>query len=503
MKINVRPSSGALFSSSGLWVLVLAAGLLLRARALGDVGIFGDEYYHIFNAVRFDGFRRFLGLARENPNHLLLDPLQTFLLARVSGRLWWLRSASVFWGLAAVVGLGRLCESTRDRSLGLAAAALLAFSPLHIEWSRRVDFYALLTALAVWQTAALLRLADDSRAWKPYAAWSALFLHAHPYAIMLGVLHAVYLGAAPGLPSRMAALRAFLRAWFVAGVLFVPWFLFSAAALTHGSASDFTTVIARLPLRRFLRDTPLVLSFASDFYDPFASGGALLPWLAAGSCVLLYLRSLIAARRGAVPRAVLFAHLAIPLGLALVVAADRTYGFFYAPRQLIWLLPFYLLAVAHGGRMLLEAAGRRFGAVVGAALATAAAGLFLFAALPASLESTWSQERELRACRETGDYARRFVEKDDVFIFENSVVAEVFFYHFDPAGAFRIFEGFRPARGGTDYRVPDVVRVGKFQNLAVVGHAPFSEADGIDRSRVWWIGGEDFDWSLYPPRRRR
>jgi len=423
-----------LFSSYGALVLVLTVGFLLRVRALGSVGIFGDEYYHIFNAVRFDDIPGFLGLTRQNPSHLLLDPLQTFLLARLSDRLWWLRFASVLWGLAAIAGLWRLGESPQERRLGIAAAALLAFSPLHIEWSRRVDFYALLAALAVWQTRALLRLADNPRLWKAYAAWSAVFLHAHPYAFVLGCLHGLYVGVAPRLSERTRAARAFLRAWVVAGVMFIPWFLSSAVALTHPRAVDFTLMLNRLPLGRFLRETPQVLSLASEFHSPFEAGGGLVPVVVAGGFVFLYLSSLVLTARKTNSPAVLFSHLAVPLGLACVVAIDRVYGFFFAPRQLVWILPFYLLTVAHGGLAWGAMLSRTCGRPVRAVLVAGAAMLFLAGAIPAYLESTWSQERDLWNCRRMAAYVGKFLEKGDSFIFENSVVAAVFLYHFDPRG---------------------------------------------------------------------
>lgn len=475
-----------------LLLLLLAAGAFLRAAGLGSVDLFGDEYVHIFGALKYRSLLGCLSLAAQNPTHLVLDPLQAWFMGLFSDRLWVMRLPAVFWGLAGIAGLWRLGARAGGWKLGAAAAALLALSPLHIEWSRRVDFYALMCALAVWQTDALLRLEEDEAAWKPYCAWSVLFLHSHPYAAVMLAVHAGYLAL-----RGARVWKAFLKAWGFAALCYLPWFLYSGYHLAHRQLFDYRWLRQKLPLSAFLLQAPSSLALSTEFFDPAKEGSAAWAWTAAASGVFLYMSSLAAVWRRPAPPAVVFCHLAVPLGLALVVAVDLAYRAFFAPRQLILVLPFYLLAVAHGAALWLA----RLRPVLRPAAAAAALALFALGALPAVCESTWAQRRGMRTWAAMSAALDRFAAPGDVIHFGNSVVASVLLYHHDRS-AFRSLGGFRRTRFGMEYEPAPGLRVGRLGLPAFI--APGEPGMPVPvASRTWRVAGEDYDLSLIPPVRDR
>ncbi|MBI5241752.1 MAG: glycosyltransferase family 39 protein [Elusimicrobia bacterium] len=478
-------------------LLILAAGALLRAAGLGAVDLFGDEYVHIFGALKFRDLLGCLRLAAENPTHLVFDPLQAWLMGLFSDQLWVMRLPAVFWGLFGIAGLWRLGARSGRWTIGAAAAALLTLSPLHIEWSRRVDFYALMCALAVWQADALLRLEKDESVWKPYCAWSVLFLHSHPYAAVMCAVHAAYLGLRGG----TRAWRPFLRAWGVAALCYLPWFLYSGHHLTHRQLFDYRWLRHKLPLGAFLLGAPSTLALSTEFFDPAKEGGAAFTWSVAAGCAFLYMSSLASVWRRKGPPVLVLCHLAVPLGLALVVAVDLACRAFFAPRQLILILPFYLLAVAHGASVWLERLGRDGSRAVPAAASAAALAAFAAGALPATIESTWSQRRSMAVWADMSGHLEKSAAPDDVIHFGNSVVASVLLYHHDRA-AFRSLTGFRRTPYGMEYETAPGMRVGRRGIRAFIAPGEPGMPRPV-KSRLWRVAGEDYDLSLIPPIRDR
>lgn len=329
-----RPQRLLLFA-----VLFFAAAL--RLHGLGEVMPMEDEYFQFLESLQ-PTLERFSALVRRNSHHLLLDPLATFMAARLGEGLFWLRLPAAVFGVLAVWGIWRLG--------GFAASLLLAVSLVHIDLSRRADFYALLTALTVWQSWAFFRLIEKPSRWPAYAALSLVFLHSHPYAVVLGALQGAYLLWVKDPPPR--ARRNFLFAWAAAAVLFAPWYFYSASALWGKTffppASGIQIWIYDWrSYDLFFRHLPLYLGQATEAWPDYGWG------LNARSAVSiaylsLYLTSAWRTWAEARPPLLRFCHLAIPAGIIAVISLDLLFHYFLAHRQLVWLLPFYLLAVVDG-----------------------------------------------------------------------------------------------------------------------------------------------------------
>src|SRR5205823_4005705 len=117
-------------------------------------------------------------------------------------------------------------------TVAVAAALLLALSPLSVWYGQEARQYELL-ALGATLATLLFRLALEHgswRSWLAYGAGIAVTLHVQYFAIPLAAFHA-YLAHRAVLwrPDRWRASAAFV----LAGALFLPWWI-SAHALEYG-----------------------------------------------------------------------------------------------------------------------------------------------------------------------------------------------------------------------------------------------------------------------------
>ena len=290
---------------------IVALAALLRAPGLWRAFPVDDEFMQFFEALHPARWRDFFRLPAQNPHHLLLDALGTFAASRVSGSLWCLRLPSLLWGAAAVFGLWRLGLLAGSRARALAASFLLAVSLLHIDWSRRCDFYALLGALSVFSALAYLRLCEGPERKTPYAVCAILFAYGHPYFAAAAALH--FISAALDLErsKRSAVLRALAVCWAAAGACFLPWFLYSTRSLLDRAIFGVQRAPGMLTLGEFLWRMPLFLGQAPEA-GPLRQWGLNAPSFLSAVYAAFYAISLGRTLTGNSGPALRFAHRAVP-----------------------------------------------------------------------------------------------------------------------------------------------------------------------------------------------
>ncbi len=225
---------------AGAWWWVAACsvvGLAARGLGLGRAQFWPDEYATYMFATQ--PLSRLLGpdiRTETNPPYYYLLQKGWLLLGESREAM---RSLPVLLGMLAVplvFILGRRLAGSRT---GVAAAALLATSPLHIEYARSVRSYPLLVASALAALACLAYLLPDPtmsgettalrprrRAWlwTGYVLSTLSALYAHNTAVLLPVLASilvVWMWATGRLGWRFAAAWALANLLVVAG--FVPW----------------------------------------------------------------------------------------------------------------------------------------------------------------------------------------------------------------------------------------------------------------------------------------
>lgn len=316
------------------WVLIaiLLGAAALRLYHLGTPGLWLDELGQAMVAQRplldlLDGVRRHHGAAP-------LDYLITALMVRTSNGEGVLRFPAAVWGLLSVYWLFRLGRRWHSPAAGLIAAALLAASAFHLRYSQELRFYSLFVFLTL-SSAEALAVAWSSgrlRAWLLYGALAMLMLYAHYYATLMIVFQAVWVlllwlegrGRSPQTLARRQIVS-FVAVTAAAAVVFLPWLFYDI--VREGGLPGETT-----PTLEWGVVETTLLAFGGEFW----------PWWA-----LLAVCGLAAQWRRSRANAV-FLALWVLVSLPLVVLSDQARSYFFHIRQMIIVLPPFLLLVSVG-----------------------------------------------------------------------------------------------------------------------------------------------------------
>lgn len=324
-------------SSKFALLILIVLGLGLRIYQLGVDSFWIDEV-GVALAAQSPSPGEALRISHNHVMAMPLDYVVAWLFARFSTSEFWLRLPSSFWGSLALVAAYLLFRRLSGQAAGLAAALLLALSPLHVQYSQELRFYAALVFFYLLSTWLLKRAVErpEVKNWVLFSLFTLLGIFFHVY-VLLALANGiawVWLADRP-----KAALRA--RLYFIRSCIFILTG-FIVGLLAFGSVSGY--------------DIPLLLHEKSlwevvgkglgwlPFFPPVAPiaylGGALCMALA----VIGILHTVIRGPRS--PEAVLIPSLLAQMTAIIMLNAIKHY--FLAPRQFLFLLPFTLFYTALG-----------------------------------------------------------------------------------------------------------------------------------------------------------
>ncbi|MDQ2806315.1 MAG: glycosyltransferase family 39 protein [Chloroflexota bacterium] len=334
------------FLSRHLLVLpILLVGAWLRFSGLDQTSLWLDELMQ--TVIDRRPLAELLPEVRNLVGQAPLDYLIGNVFQRFGHSDTMVRLPAVLLGCGALVLLYWLGCRVFNQRVALLGTLLLAFAPLHLFYSREARPYALLTfmTLAVMLAFSYLWHAPSTRRTIVYGGIALLALYGHYYILIVlavqGVLAALY--GIRALLQRQAVSaehdrRAFVGvALGIAGAVlgFLPWLLYDliwgpATQLSGTGQFAWATLSAEVgdTLTAFSQFTPAAETVRTLF---------LACWLV-GSIGALYTRQ--------APSLVI--ALLPPLGIATALALITRSNYFFAPRQLIFCLPCYLLGVAAG-----------------------------------------------------------------------------------------------------------------------------------------------------------
>ena len=301
-----------------------------------------------------------------------------------------LRGLSVVAGTLGVWVVWRLARRLYDDAVGLAAAALLAVSPLAVQYGQEVRMYALAGLLAAASTWAYVRLVGCPRARarkEPpsgaagaviYAFLAAALLYTHYYGALVLAAHQLHALGSIALGRRRDLLAAWLLASGLVAALYLPWLPHalrqtgsypglgtprSAWALVLDAVNVLSLGIATTRFELRLALVPfLALALLGLGQGPGIGGQE--PGVRGEGSGGHPLARLWAPALGLWPPApgswslLLALWLAIPIGGIAVLSASRP---LYEPRFLMLVLPAWVILVAAGVVVLGRAAGRLVG----------------------------------------------------------------------------------------------------------------------------------------------
>jgi mannosyltransferase len=234
------------------------------------------------------------------------------------------------------------------RKLGLRwsllATGIFALFPLQLRYSLEARPYELALCLSIWATVAFLRVLELPASVSRVALYALSIdagLFTFPYMLFVPLAHLAWAGLVSFRTQRRQPLLTVALALGIAGLIFVPWYLHSAASWRAAVA------IGQLNGTISLHAAPMILR------ELIAAGYI-------GSLLVLAGFAYGLTRRQDWPLWLLY--LVVPIVCA--VAADAWFGYFLAIRQMIFVLAPLALLFAAG----VEALPRRPAALLTAAL---------------------------------------------------------------------------------------------------------------------------------------
>lgn len=323
-------------------IAVLSVAVALRLYHLGTPSLVLDELDRVTAAQR--SLPAMFAAIRQRQDAAPLDYLVAALMVRTSHAEGVLRFPSVLWGVLSVYWLFRLGRRWHSPAAGLIAAALLAASVLHLRDSQELHSYSLFVFLTLASTEALAHAWRSGRwrSWLLYGALAMFMLYTEYYAALALAFQTVWVlslwlerrGKAPD-RAPASQLARFVIAVLAAILVFVPWVVY--AVLGDGTAVSQTAPI-------MMWDTLEITLLA-------LCGKSWPLWLLLAAC------GLAAQWRRCRANAV-FLAVWVMLSLPLIVFIDLARGHTFDIRQMIFILPPFLLLVGMGVDALASGVGR-------------------------------------------------------------------------------------------------------------------------------------------------
>ncbi len=374
---------------------IVAVGVLLRLYGLGAKSLWLDEVVLARSAYGDGTLTSSLGFGAvvHPPGYLILMRL----LEQYVGQSDWLvRLPAALFSMAGIVAIWALGRSLAGRSVGLAAAFLLAISAFHIQYGQELHTYALFGAtstLLLWSLLrAVRRLVGQPeedvnlqagarqgearrptsgirrwlRAWWPFGLIALVALYSHYYAVftvaMTVLMLPIFLLMESGQPvdalwrdkKQRAALLGYVATMAVVGVLSLPQVIFGLRNSMDYASLRVESVAAGELVKRFEIGPHLAVDTFVSFSTArgAATGESILLLALLAIFFLLGFAWMLAQPAGPARRRYRLLALAaivwIALPLPVIAILAQRAGESFAARRLIFILPMVVVVEAMG-----------------------------------------------------------------------------------------------------------------------------------------------------------
>jgi uncharacterized membrane protein len=333
-KTGFRPGSQLEW---GLLLLILLTGIFLRVYQLGTDTLWHDEI-GVVDVVSQPGLIAVIRATGWHAMAMPLDYVVRWVFAQVSTSDGFLRLPSAIFGILTLPVAFLLFKRLANARVALLAVFLLATSPLHVERSQELRFYAAMILFYLLSTHLLLIAVDTGRLpdWLRFTAVAAVGLLFHIYVLFALVNGAVFL-----------LYHAFQKRLNIGSL---RYYVASSTALLVVFLLAYKILIDQGRYAHRLDDFgPLLGGIASGmgWLVPYVLPGSLLSLLGLVFLALTVTAIVLPFRKGDLsPQVVLGMSVLIQVGLILL--SDRLFHYFFAARQLAFLTPFTYYFAALG-----------------------------------------------------------------------------------------------------------------------------------------------------------
>ena len=380
------------------FILILLLGMVLRLYHLGVPSFWLDEA-GVALAARASSLAEMLQVVRSHVLAMPLDYLVVWLFGRISTQEAVLRLPSAIWGTASLLVAYPLYRRFLPPLPALLGLLFFSLAPLHIQYSQELRFYAslvffyLLSTLLLWDA---LKEAT-ARRWILFTGVAILGVFFHPYVLFSFANGLVWLALRPqqGTQARKQRVNFLMSAT-------ICLLTFLAGYMTFSASNTF-----RIPLMVF-EESPLAALATGLGWLPFYPGNPGLSWVWGFMCALLEGLGawIIIKKQPCSPLAGLVYSILLQIGA--VIGSDLLGHYFFAPRQLLMLLPLLYLLAGLGAQHVIQFVNQiiqsiirpvngRLATYTGISLVVA---LITLASLPA-LQANWQDDKgDTRALNE-------------------------------------------------------------------------------------------------------
>lgn len=333
----------AFFSINTVLVVVLAAGAALRIWDLGRTSFWLDEA-GVAYAARMPTIAEMLAVVRSHVMAMPLDYLVVWLAGRIGYQEAVLRLPAAIWGISSLYVAYLLFKKIAPYPSAITGTIILALSPLHIQYSQELRFYASLVFFYLLSTLLLLNALQSPsiKRWAAFSFFHIVGIYFHPYVLLAWINGIIWISLKNGIRLRqIRSLSPLVRQGILVSALL------SLAAFLVGyrlfSAGNFFSI----PLMVF-EEHPLTAIAAGLGWLPMNYHRFHLGLLWGWSCALLQMVGVAQIIRKR-PRSSLAAMVyGLAAQVIFVIGSDLLGQYFFAPRQFIMLLPALCLIAGVG-----------------------------------------------------------------------------------------------------------------------------------------------------------
>ncbi|MBV9267493.1 MAG: glycosyltransferase family 39 protein [Acidobacteriaceae bacterium] len=302
------------------WFLIVYSVFILSILPFQSLWL--DEILQLL-ATRSNWTTLINGYATHSAGQSPLVPIEQFLTMKLLGySVWSARLPAAIASIAAYLGMVKLAERA---GLNNTYWPLIVFAtlPLQLRYATEARPYGQVLCLAIWLTVKGMDILGSPRLHLRdlliYLVLLLAGLYTQPFVVFVAVSHAFY-----SVVRRRARLWPFLFCLFIAAAAYAPWYF--------QSHRYWQTEIAASELH-FHWQAKLPLVVFRELLGTGYVGTALL---------LVSIILAVKGRRKLRPDTIFWACGAI-VPVCLVIAADACFDYFYAIRQMIFVLPAFVI----------------------------------------------------------------------------------------------------------------------------------------------------------------
>ncbi|MBK6793229.1 MAG: glycosyltransferase family 39 protein [Anaerolineales bacterium] len=326
--------------------IIFMVGFMLRIHRVGEDSFWYDEVGQVAAAIQ-PKITDTLSMVRGHAGAMPLDYLVTRFMTMFSLQENIIRLPSVLWGSLSIFAYYILINQINipyKRQVALLTAFLISVSPVNIQYSQEVRFYASLMffyALAVFFLIKAIAT-SATRDWLAYVASSAVGVFFHPYLMLTTVIGFFFLmdlflkrhRSELFIDIYKKNICAYVLSCVLIVILFLPGYLFF-------HTQDFYTYELGLSPNSILSGLGFKATISSESLPSF---GVWHLFLAMG----VLLGGVFVLKNSGEYFSMIFLWVSLLIQIILVIFLDYSNGYPFIPRQIIHMTPFVYLLFSIG-----------------------------------------------------------------------------------------------------------------------------------------------------------